>query len=190
MTRQLELFSEGPLSTTPRDELGGLTGTSRPAKGSRPPILADELDAAATRVRMHFRNMSAAIIEIGRELSAVKRHLKRGQFPLWTAACELTQGRAQLMMRAAKWAKGREEIVSNLDPTAIYLLAAQSTPEAVRQQVLFCLEEGDRPTSRAIKAMIRAAKGDPYGALPDSEEEALDWLLKHLSCPPFQVAGA
>jgi hypothetical protein len=152
--------------------------TLRPTERKMLPLLADELDGVANQVRMRLRNMSATIIEIGRELRAVKRLLKRGQFLEWTAACGLAPRHAQLMMMAAKWAEGKEEIVSNLDPTAIYLLAAPSTPEAVRQEVLFSLEAGDRPAPRTIKAMIRAAKGDPYGALPDSEEDAIDGLLK------------
>jgi hypothetical protein len=45
-----------------------------------------------------------------------------------------------------------------LEPTAIYLLAAPSTPEAVREQVLSQLEKGQRPAPHVVKDMIRAAR--------------------------------
>src|SRR5437867_142624 len=115
MTRQLVPSSEASLSTVAEERLGGSDVMLRPSEGNMPPVLADELDDVAARIRTHFRNMSAAIIEIGRELSAVKRRLKRGQFALWIAARDLAPGQAQRMMRAAKWAQGREEIASHLD---------------------------------------------------------------------------
>jgi hypothetical protein len=59
------------------------------------------------------------------------------------------------MMRAAEWAEGKHEIVSHLEPTAIYLLTAPSTPDAVRQEVLSRLEEGERPAPKVVKQMIR-----------------------------------
>jgi hypothetical protein len=176
MTQQLDPFPEDRRSMVP-------AGVPNPSENFIPSNFADELDAVTTRVRIRLRNMSATIIEIGRELRAVKRRLKRGQFLEWTAACELAPRHAQLMIKAAEWAEGKEEIVSHLHPTAIYLLAARSTPEAVWKEVLFRLEVGERPAPGTIKAMIRAAKGDPCGALPDSEEDAIDGLLKHLGYP-------
>jgi hypothetical protein len=161
---------------------------------------ASKLDSVADQVRMRLKNLSTHIIEIGRELLAMKRRLGNDRFLKWvTAACELEPPQAQRMMRVAKWAEGREEIVSDLDPTAIYLLTSPSTPEAVRQEVLFRLERGERPAPRTIKAMIRAAKGDPYGALPDSDEDEIEGLLKycghkgvpdHLAAPPTRGISA
>jgi hypothetical protein len=141
---------------------------------------AYKLDSVAGQVRMRLKNMSAHIIEIGRELLAMKRRLGNDRFLKWvTAACDLAPAQAQRMMRAAKWAEGREAIVSQLEPTAIYLLAAPSTPEAVWQEVLSLLAAGQRPAPRIIRAMIRAAKGDPLGPLPDSKEDEIEGLLKY-----------
>jgi hypothetical protein len=107
--------------------------------------------------------MAANILEIGRELQAVKQRLEHGQFLNWVqAACMLSARSAQLMMKAAARAEGKDEIVAHLEPTAIYLLAAPSTPETVRQRVMSQLEAGQRPAPQVIKSMIRAAK---YGTL-------------------------
>ena len=103
--------------------------------------------------------MSSDIIEIGRELQAVKRRLEHGRFLNWVEAeCNLPRRSAQLMMAAAEWAQGKNEIVSLLEPTAIYALAAPSTPETVRQDVLSLLKEGQTPAPKAVRDMIRAVK--------------------------------
>jgi hypothetical protein len=126
--------------------------------------LAEEVESAANRVRIRLENMTANIVEIGRELQAVKRRLEHGQFLNWVeAACKLSARAAQLKMRAAEWAEGKHEIVSLLEPTAIYALAAPSTPETVRQEVLTRLEEGQRPAPQVVKEMIRVAKERKQG---------------------------
>ena len=180
MTRQLDMSSRGLFSTVAEDRLDGSTQTWRSSGGDMPPTLADELDGIAKRVRTRLKNMSAHIIEIGRELRPVKRCLGNDRFLNWiTTARELAPRHAQLTIRAAEWAEGREEIVSDLEPTAIYLFASPSTPKIVRVEVLFRLEKGERPAHGFIKGMIRAVKGDPYGALPDSKEEEIEGFLKY-----------
>ena len=159
MTWQLDMSSEASLSALAEYRLDGSDVMLRPSKGNMLPILVDELDRVAKRVRMQLKNMSAHIIEIGRELSAVKQRLDHGQFLRWVMEeCELAPRHAQLMMRAAQWAEGRDEIVSHLEPTTLYLLAAPSTPKTARQEVLALLEEGQRPAPQVVKDMIRAAK--------------------------------
>ena len=149
MTWQLDMSSEASLSALAKDRLDGSDVMLRPSKGDMLPILVDELDRVAERVRMRLKNMSAHIIEIGRELSAVKQRLDHGQFLRWVIEeCELAPRHAQLMMRATQWAEGRDEIVSHLEPTTLYLLAAPSTPKTARQEVLALLEEGQRPAPR------------------------------------------
>jgi hypothetical protein len=143
--------------------------------------------------------MSAAIIEIGRELHAVKQRLEHGQFLKWIVeACELAPRHAQLMMRAAQWAEGRDEIVSHLEPTTLYLLAARSTPKIVRQEVLSRLEEGQRPAPQVVKDLIRTAKermpdepanGSKGGILVPPQTPRSEDLLAKLLEPPDVRSG-
>jgi hypothetical protein len=170
--QKLEIFPEEPVA---------IVTEALPPEATRPVrALADDLDTVAKRVRTHLWNMSATILEIGRELRTVKRRLKQRQFHDWVARTfGLAANRAELMIRAAVWAEGREKIVSHLDPTAIYTLFSSSTPESARQEVLFRLERGERPLPRVVKEVIRAAKRDPYGSLPDSYEEEIAGLLKY-----------
>src|SRR5262249_21217392 len=50
------------------------------------------------------------------------------------------------------------DTVSVLEPTAIYILSAPSTPEPVRVAVIERLERGDVPTATEVKQLVHAAK--------------------------------
>ncbi len=87
--------------------------------------LAVELETVASRVRERLGGVSASVIEIGRELQAVKDRLQHGQFIHWVqAACGPSRRTAQLMMNAVQWAKDKSETITLLEPTTIYLLLA------------------------------------------------------------------
>jgi Protein of unknown function (DUF3102) len=156
MTQQLGIYPE--LSPSVSEDQGYVEIIQR-SPSDIPSDLNEELESVANRVLDRLGNMTANIVEIGHELRAVKLRLEHGQFHNWIeAACKLSPRTAQLMMKAAEWAEGKDEIVSRLEPTAIYLLAAPSTPDSIRREVLSGLEHGQRPTPRLIKDMIRAAK--------------------------------
>ena len=124
-----------------------------------PPDLTAELETVAGRVRERLGNLTANVIEIGRELQAVKGRLQHGQFVRWVeTACGLSRRMAQLMMKAARWAEGKSETVTLLEPTTIYLLAAPSTPKTVAEAVLSRADEGEVIPPHIVKDMIRAEK--------------------------------
>jgi hypothetical protein len=120
------------------------------------PEHADELRATAKRIREW---MSTSVIEIGAASSRCGIDLEHGQFLRWVdAEFALCQRTAENMMAAAKWADGKNEIVADLAPTAIYALAAKSTPPAVQVEVLARLESGEILPPHAVLKMIRAAR--------------------------------
>src|SRR5262245_28028735 len=95
MTRQLNLSCDEQNLMLP-------ARACNPSEEAVPFAFADELDGSATRVRTCLRNMSATILEIGRELRTVKRCLRRRQFHDWVARTfGLVPSRAELMIRAA-----------------------------------------------------------------------------------------
>jgi len=57
MTWQLDMSSEASLSALAKDRLDGSDVMLRPSETNTPPILADELDAVAKRVRMRLKSM-------------------------------------------------------------------------------------------------------------------------------------
>jgi len=103
MTGQLELF--GPQDLPHDDTSACAAEISERPEIHMPLHLAEELEAAAERVRAGLNKMRATHAEMGRELWAVKKRLTRGQFMSWVgSACGLSQRTARIMMRYA----GRE----------------------------------------------------------------------------------
>jgi hypothetical protein len=119
--------------------------------------LAVDLRALARRIR---DRMAASVIETGRELLRVKDHqLDHGQFIAWVEAeCALSPRTAQRMMAAAEWAEGKNDTVSHLPPTVIYVLSAPSTPANVEQEMMARIEAGEGISLAAVKNEISAAK--------------------------------
>jgi hypothetical protein len=94
-----------------------------------PANIAGPLRKQAARIRERVKNSTIAIIEIGRDLLAVKQSLQRGQFSTWVETeCRFTIRTATNYMRAAEFAEGKSETVSDLSPALIYRLAGRTPP--------------------------------------------------------------
>ena len=123
------------------------------------PELADDARAVAQRVRAgHLRTMQT-ILEMGRELLGLKARLGHGRFGRWLEAEFGAVARtAQNYMLAAERFGGTPELISLLPPATVYALAAPSTPELVRAEVVRRLSEGERLGSAEVGAMVRAGR--------------------------------
>lgn len=94
-----------------------------------------------------MRRTAQDIIEIGQKLIDVKQHLGHGKFGLWLRLeFEWTDRTARQFMRVAEAFKS--ENFSDLDfaPSALYLLAAPSTPDEVRREALERAYQGESIT--------------------------------------------
>lgn len=108
--------------------------------------------AAAERIKLRLKRTVEDIIEIGRELTAVKDQLPHGQFLPWVAAeFEMSQWTANQFMNAADRFGDKLEIITNLKPTILYSLAAPSTPESVVTQAIEHVESGEKVTISDVK---------------------------------------
>jgi hypothetical protein len=124
-----------------------------------PADVANTARAAADRIKDRHSRTMAAIIEIGRDLLAIKEHLKHGQFLAWLQAeFRMTDRTAENYMLAATSFGDKVEIISNLPPTEVYRLASPSTPPSVRDAVLARLEAGERVEPVEVRALVRDAK--------------------------------
>ena len=70
----------------------------------------------------------------------------------------MTDRTAQRFMRAAEWAEGKNDIVSHLTPTTVYMLSAKSTPEGVYEQVVERLERGLPAEPEYVRHVVLEAK--------------------------------
>jgi hypothetical protein len=101
------------------------------------PVASDELAGISERVRSLLRRSVEDIIEIGRSLQRAKELLPHGNFGAWLdKEFGLSERSAQNFMNAAKRFGDRSEMIADLKPGALYLLAAPSTHQGVIDQVL------------------------------------------------------
>jgi hypothetical protein len=107
------------------------------------------------------KRMKHSIVATGRDLIKVKAKLEHGTFGRWLEAeFEMTVRTAQNYMRAADLADSKSETVSFLPATALFRLAAPSTPEAARDDVIARLERGEHVTATGINTLIRFARSE------------------------------
>ena len=93
-----------------------------------PADIAHTMRAAAQRIHDHHR---VAVIEVGRELAAVKEQIQHGEFEQWVEReCRMTIRAAQRAMLAAEMA-AKNDNLSYLPPDGLLALAAPSAPKPV-----------------------------------------------------------
>ncbi|MBF0093053.1 MAG: DUF3102 domain-containing protein [Alphaproteobacteria bacterium] len=122
-----------------------------------PSEAATEIRAAAERIRVRMKRTAEDIIEIGRDLIAVKAKLAHGQFLPWIEA-EFGMGddTARNFMNVAKKLGDQIPKLSGFAPSALYLLA--SAPAEVVTAVETRAQSGEPFDVAKIKAEIAAAK--------------------------------
>jgi hypothetical protein len=122
------------------------------------PELVEPLRRQASRIRERGKATVSAIIEIGRDLLAVQKHLQHGQFCTWVEAeCGFTVRSAQNYMRAAEFAEDKNEIISLLSPTTLYMLAAKSSPTEIVTDVVARFKAGEVLADTTIKTRLAEA---------------------------------
>jgi hypothetical protein len=118
-----------------------------------------QVQAAALDIRSRLKRTVEDVIAIGKQLIAVKELLPHGQFGEWLdQEFKMSDRSARNFMYAAEQFGGKTEIISVLDVTTVYLLAAPSTPETARAEVERLLIQGDAPKRAQVKAIIAAHK--------------------------------
>jgi hypothetical protein len=142
---------------------GRRAGTGLRAAGfdyaALPADLAAEAADVAERVRGRHRQTVETILEMGRDLLAIKARLPHGQFGAWLDAEFGGVARtAQNYMRAAEAFGARTETVSHLPPTTLYALASPSAPESVRAQVLARLDAGEPVEAEEVSEILSDAR--------------------------------
>jgi phage N-6-adenine-methyltransferase len=100
------------------------------------------------------------LIEIGQKLVEVKARLSHGLFGAWLQAeFEWSERTAQRYMSVAQAFKSDTvSVLANAEARALYLLAAPSTPESVREEAVQRAETGERLTYKAAREMVREHK--------------------------------
>jgi hypothetical protein len=148
-----------------------------PQVHSGPPVPSDAFDYEAPEhvehqatltlardaIRKEMERCAKSIVTIGWNLQRAKDECGHGIFLKWLdAEFGWSHRTAQRFMRAAEVFDTKENAtrVSQMEPTAIYLLSAPSTPKQAREQVLTRLDAGERIPVEEIKDILRQCKGE------------------------------
>lgn len=112
-----------------------------------------------TEIRERMRLTAQTVLGIGAKLIEVKERLGHGYFGTWLEAeFGWTERTAQRFMSVAGRFKSVAVSDLNFAPSALYLLAAPSTPEPVRKEALARAQSGERITPSTARTIVEAHK--------------------------------
>ncbi len=84
------------------------------------------------RLKGRLKRTAEDIIAIGQDLIDVKKDLDHGEFQNWLKAeFDMTDRQARRFMEVASRFGTRSDIMSDLTPTILYLIASPSTPSVI-----------------------------------------------------------
>jgi hypothetical protein len=140
-----------------------------------PADLSKAMRLAAARVQQLHR---AAVIEVGRELIAIKDRLEHGQFLKWvTRECQMSVRGAQRAMQAAEMITKNDKL-SYLPPDGLLAIASCTAPEDALAVVLQRIEKGERPSAVEIKRYLKNASECEQTAAPQALLTAMPPLTR------------
>ncbi len=119
------------------------------------PADAASLREHANKLRGLIAKSTADMIQVGRDLLAIKDRIEHGQFTVWVEH-EIRIGirTAQMYMQMSRLAEGKNETISLLPPSTVRMLAAKSTSPEIVEQVIARAGSGDILPESAVKEMI------------------------------------
>lgn len=129
-------------------------------------------------IRGLMKRTVESIFEIGQRLITVKKRLGHGRFGSWLETeFDWDERTARRFMSVAENLKNKSDTVTdgNFAPSALYILAAPSTPEAARDEAFARAKAGESITKKAAKEIQRKysssnIKSDP---VPRQEKEVV-----------------
>jgi hypothetical protein len=148
-------------------------------------ILADHMRAAAGRVREHVR---ASVIEVGRELLAIKAQTRHGDFVAWVEAeCRLLIRTAQRAMKAAEFVDRTKSVKLSFLPADGLLALASIPSQDVVDGIVQRIDRGEAITVREIKAACEQLR--PYNRTIADRAERDGVAKEPTKGPSIQLAA-
>ncbi len=123
-------------------------------------VTVDETVKEATaRIKARLSRTAEDIIEIGRDLIAVKKALGHGRFLDWIDdEFGMSDQTARRFMHVAEAFGDKINTVLNLPQAVLYELAAPSMPPAIRAEAIERAVQGELPTAETVREFAQAAK--------------------------------
>ncbi|MGD1919479.1 MAG: DUF3102 domain-containing protein [Pleurocapsa sp.] len=119
-----------------------------------------EIQQATVAIRERLRKAAQDIWEIGKMLNDVQSKLQRGQFDEWIKT-EFDWSRRTAYKFISVYKRfdnsvNLEEI--NIATSALYLLAAESTPEEIREDFIQKAQSGEKVTHQQVLKVVKKAR--------------------------------
>lgn len=115
------------------------------------------------------------IISIGQKLTEVKEQLGHGSFQNWLKTeFEWSEQTARQFMQVYRWSetiKNKNFVFSQLGTSALYLLAAPSTPPEARQEILNLVELGKKITYTRAKVVVDRHKQTALASVHEKQDK-------------------
>ena len=129
----------------------------------------EQVEEGALFIKQRMQRVRNDLIAVGDRLQMVKGLLPHGQFSDWMLTeFHLSQRMAQNMMNVTERFGAKNETVSLFSDSALYLLAAPSTPEgAIEAAARLAQQRGRSPSRSELKAIIDAHKEHTPEPEPD-----------------------
>lgn len=130
--------------------------------GTRVLSKADQktLDALTRRLEKNLQDTVGHLVEIGRDLMQAKELVGHGGFEKWLGVnFDLSDQTARRFMHVAEAFGDQVEALKGLSLSCVYLLAAPSTPNTVREAVLQKVQDGEKVSLATIQE-LRQVSGE------------------------------
>ena len=117
------------------------------------------LSAIKERIKIRLKRTAEDIIEIGLDLIEAKRIAGHGGFEKWLKAeFEMSLSSATKIMQVGeRFGNSKSVNITDLKPTALYMLAAPSMPDEVRTEIIERVENGETVDLKEIQRLKREA---------------------------------
>ncbi len=124
-----------------------------------------------SEIKTLMRRTAQDIVDIGQKLIEVKSRLEHGLFYAWLRAeFEWSESAAVKFMQVAERFKSVNFTDLQVAPSALYLLAAPSTPASAYEEALKRAEQGEHITHRVAQEMVAAHKSVPMSEGYEGED--------------------
>ena len=129
-------------------------------------------------IKTLLKRTAQDIVDIGQKLTDVKDRLGHGHFGTWLAAeFRWTARTAQRFIRVADTFKSDNLSDLEIAPSALYMLAAPSTPAGARQEAIVRAKAGEPISYKTSRDIVNSYKSSSSSNSDDNDQtEALDRL--------------
>lgn len=128
-----------------------------------------------TEIRERMDHIRRSTAEIGQRLRDVKTRLGHGEFGVWLATeFQWSQATAENLMSVATLVEQNRKFYEFEDQfarSALYLLAAPSTPESARQDAVERAAAGERISHHVACGIVTTHKDPPIPFVPATEDD-------------------